>query len=1388
MNRALKLLFPFLLIVFAFSVKAQNTFYSQGSTAPNTASNWNTVRLGGGTAAVASDFTNGSTFIVQNAHAMVTTATWTLSTGTTLQIESGGSLQASHNIDLSGDGIFLLDDGGTYIHNHTGSFNSGIFSAATITIGTISSTVQVSANATITSNAYANLTITNSATVTVTGGIMTIENVLTINSGSTLNMVTNRLLDGASFSTSGTGTLRTQRTTTIIPAGYAWTFTVRYDAAGSQTIVAGDYSNINATNGNRTLATSTIKISGTFTPGAGAYTITGSTIEYNGTSSQNVAGFTYNNLTISNTSAIASATGAITVNSVLEVSSSAILDMGTNAILGASLTTLGTGTIRTQRTATAIPSGRTWSQTIEYNASSGAQSVIDGTYASLSLSNSSGTQTAAGAITVTSNLTVASGGTFDLGVNQLSTVGGTIAGTGTISTQRTTTAIPSSRTWSQTVNYNAASGGQSIISGTYASLSLSNSSGTQTVSSSLTVTNNLTIASGATLNMVTFDLIGLAGTISGTGTLATQETSATPIPSGKTWSGSVLFNGSLAQTTPSGTYNNLSITNTGATVSAGGNLTVNGTLNIPSSVVFDLVTNTLAGTLSSITGAGTISSQNTSVSPLSSGKTWTQTIEYNATSGTQSIVSGTYANLTASNTSGTNTLTGSVTVTGAFSASGASSIFAINGNTLTLQGSVSLAGNFTGSSTSNLTISGTTGSSPTIRFNAAANDSLLNTLTLNRTGGSAGVTLASNVAITNLLLISNGDFNLNGRIVTLKSTSIANTAQVGTVGGTITYGGGTFTVERFIPTGNRAYRDIAPGVNTASNVYFYETWQESGGSTANLGTHITGLIGVSPGGVDATTGLDITNNGGKSLFTYVNGVWSTGVTNTKTTKPDLYQGYRLFIRGDRTFALYAPPGGGMPTNTKLRTTGQLVHGNVTYTTSGITNAVLNSSYTLNTTTTAGSYSFIANPYYAAVNWNSGSMTRTNLLGTYTVWDPTLSSGGAYVTYNGVTNSNGASSVNQYIQPGQSFFVEASGAGSPTLVITEATKATGVGLTTVFRNSASVNKLAFTLSKFITSLNQTRNVDGNVVVFDATYTNEVTAKDANKFTNGTENIAVNRGTKNISIEERSLPTIVDTIPLKIWQVVNGTNYTLTINAQEFTSPLSAYLLDKFTNTEKLLKVADTTNISFTASTANIATYDNRFFVVFRSNNALPLSTISVSAVAKANGVEVNFTTTNEVQVQSFEIERASDVITFNKIGTVVAKNETSNQYSLLDATAKKGVWYYRIKVINMDGSFKYSNTVAINLNGGNEQITLYPNPVKGNSFTVQLNNIEKGNYTLSMFNSMGQKVLNKNIVQANGVINNSVVVDWNSGVMPSGNYTIILQNNAGLKIVKSIIIE
>lgn len=101
----------------------------------------------------------------------------------------------------------------------------------------------------------------------------------------------------------------------------------------------------------------------------------------------------------------------------------------------------------------------------------------------------------------------------------------------------------------------------------------------------IVINGTLTVALDQTLNLGTTALTGNLSGIAINGTLRTQNTAVSALPSGKTWNGTgtVIYDAvSTPQTVATGTYNNLTIHSTGG-AAAGGNLLVNGILDLPRS-------------------------------------------------------------------------------------------------------------------------------------------------------------------------------------------------------------------------------------------------------------------------------------------------------------------------------------------------------------------------------------------------------------------------------------------------------------------------------------------------------------------------------------------------------------------------------------------------------------------------------------------------------------------------------------------------------------------------------------------------------------------------------------------------------------------------------------
>jgi hypothetical protein len=423
---------------------------------------------------------------------------------------------------------------------------------------------------------------------------------------------------------------------------------------------------------------------------------------------------------------------------------------------------------------------------------------------------------------------------------------------------------------------------------------------------------------------------------------------------------------------------------------------------------------------------------------------------------------------------------------------------------------------------------------------------------------------------------------------------------------------------------------------------------------------------------------------------------------------------------------------------------------------------------------------VGNPYASPISWSA--LTKTDLTGIYYAWDPTQGTRGAYVSHDGTISSNPTSSaVSDVIQPGQAFFVQnASSVTAPALVFQEVHKTTGN--TNVFRTQTN-NALLSTQLMLTTNAANNHSQDGVAIVCNDNFSNVVNDEDANKMTNPDENIAVESNNQLMSIEKRSMPTNNDIIQLKLWQLAH-TNYTLRFIGSNFAGTPNAYLKDSYLNNETAIDLNGTTDYNFTTTSDAATTAANRFTIVFRSNSSLPVNILNVTAAQKNAGIEVNWNTAAESNMESYEVEESANATTFTKAATVAAKNGAANTYTWFDATVTNGDNYYRIKAIEKNGTVKYSNVVKVKIGGKNAEFTVYPNPVKDGIVSLQMSNVEKGVYTVKIYNNAGQEVANRRIVSNGGSATETITLGKGTA---KGNYKMQITNGT-TTVTKSLIVE
>jgi hypothetical protein len=458
-----------------------------------------------------------------------------------------------------------------------------------------------------------------------------------------------------------------------------------------------------------------------------------------------------------------------------------------------------------------------------------------------------------------------------------------------------------------------------------------------------------------------------------------------------------------------------------------------------------------------------------------------------------------------------------------------------------------------------------------------------------------------------------------------------------------------------------------------------------------------------------------------------------------------------------------------PSNTILRATGSLTIGNYTVGPSTLS-------------TTIGGYSFIGNPYACPVSWLN--LTKSGITSTYYTWDESLSRRGTYVAYNSMaeTNDKAASMVDANIQSGQAFLVQSSSA-TPTITFTESSKS--YWNTSVFRNAAALTKLSVQLLLNLNSGSH-NTADGFVAVFSDRFSKSIGEEDSYKFTNLDETIAINRNGVLLSIEGRPNIISTDTLPVKVWQY-RQKEYWLKIDGRNFNTAVKAQLKDEYLKKETDINLSVTTTIPFVITNDSASFAANRFSIVFGQNSpTLPVVLTAVKAYQKEKGVQVEWNTASETNIEQYEVEKSINGVDFIKANTtaVMTDNNTSHTYNWVDRNVVSGNNFYRIKIIEKTGTVRYSPVQKVRINSANSQVTIFPNPVKENTISLQFDNLKEGDYGVKIYNSAGQLFFSSTFNHAGGSAAQAILLEQK---LATGTYTLQIFNDEG-SIIKSLIVQ
>lgn len=199
-------------------------------------------------------------------------------------------------------------------------------------------------------------------------------------------------------------------------------------------------------------------------------------------------------------------------------------------------------------------------------------------------------------------------------------------------------------------------------------------------------------------------------------------------------------------------------------------------------------------------------------------------------------------------------------------------------------------------------------------------------------------------------------------------------------------------------------------------------------------------------------------------------------------------------------------------------------------------------------------------------------------------------------------------------------------------------------------------------------------------------------------------------------------------------------------------------------------------------------DDGTAVIGEAGGPVPVKLLSFTANKTGNNTLVKWTTEIEINSDYFEVQRSEDGLNFINRGKVYGQGNSTvrNNYSYSDPlNSQAPIVYYRLKMVDKDGTYAYSKIVAIKLNGtlNDDAFSVYPNPFV-NNIKLMVNTSADGLARIRVISFDGKEMMNKTVGIQKG---NNIIVLSEFGNMSSGSYILELTTSDGRytrKIVKN----
>jgi Glycosyl hydrolase catalytic core/Secretion system C-terminal sorting domain len=183
--------------------------------------------------------------------------------------------------------------------------------------------------------------------------------------------------------------------------------------------------------------------------------------------------------------------------------------------------------------------------------------------------------------------------------------------------------------------------------------------------------------------------------------------------------------------------------------------------------------------------------------------------------------------------------------------------------------------------------------------------------------------------------------------------------------------------------------------------------------------------------------------------------------------------------------------------------------------------------------------------------------------------------------------------------------------------------------------------------------------------------------------------------------------------------------------------------------------------------------------FFSDNIFPVTLSDFQSKKVKDKVLLTWETQSELNFSHFILERSTDGKTFYEVAKVNAsKRSGGSKYDYTDIPDATGTSYYRLKIVDLDGSFVYSKIVSESYDGSNTPLMVYPSIATQNKIDVVFKEVS-ADAQIKIYNIMGQLVATRNLQV--GVSSESIDL----ATFTEGAYFLVLQDKGTIQSKKFI---